>query len=252
MKKLFFIFIFLSNIAFSLDLTNFEERQKILQDIKSVILKEESIAKAYEKYILDNYAIPTDINSLYTAKYLDSDTTFISDIQNFGTNFNSFLISKNEISYALKDSLKRDTQLKNLYESDTFRNKTYFRNNKLYFILEDVFAKHLFDLIKFNDGNEIEDCKTIPIKVCKFNNHIYIKPEVISPFKYLDGVDGLKIEGYLINYHIDKFKTGPIIITNDTSKYLTDIFNSIPKGALLYDTNGVKYLKTVSGIEVLK
>ncbi len=31
-----------------------------------------------------------------------------------------------------------------------------------------------------------------------------------------------------------------------------DEFDSIPKGALLYDINGVKYLKTLDGIEVLK
>lgn len=76
------------------------------------------------------------------------------------------------------------------------------------------------------------------------NNHIYIDVENLAsdvPNKYL------------MAYHIDKFKTGPIIITDDTSKHITEsAFDSISKGALLYDTNGVKYIKTLDGIEVLK
>ena len=246
MKKLYLIFIFLSNIAFSLDLTNFEDRQKILQDIKSVILKEESIANAYEKYILDNYEIPDKIDSLYTSNYLGQSVDFLSDITDFSSNFNPFSISENKISYSLK---LNDIQLKSLYESNTFRKKTYIRDNKLYFILEDGFAKHLYDLIKLNNGQIIicpNSIVTVPIN-CRDNNHIYI-----GLTKKSDGTNFIP-DKYLMVYHIDKFKTGPIIITNDILKYSTDnIFNSIPKGALLYDINGVKHLKTVSGIEVLK
>ncbi|QKJ28106.1 hypothetical protein [Aliarcobacter cibarius] len=246
MKKLYLIFIFLSNIAFSLDLTNFEDRQKILQDIKSVILKEESIASAYEKYILDNYAIPDKIDSLYTSNYLGQSVDFLSDITDFSSNFNPFSISENKISYSLK---LNDIQLKSLYESNTFRKKTYIRDNKLYFILEDGFAKHLYDLIKLNNGQIIicpNSIITVPIN-CRDNNHIYI-----GLTKKSDGTNFIP-DKYLIIYHIDKFKTGPIIITNDILKYSTEsAFNSIPKGALLYNANGVKHLKTVSGIEILK
>ncbi|TLT00469.1 hypothetical protein [Aliarcobacter cibarius] len=246
MKKLYLIFIFLSNIAFSLDLTNFEDRQKILQDIKSVILKEESIANAYEKYILDNYEIPDKIDSLYTSNYLGQSVDFLSDITDFSSNFNPFSISENKISYSLK---LNDIQLKSLYESNTFRKKTYIRDNKLYFILEDGFAKHLYDLIKLNNGQIIicpNSIITVPIN-CRDNNHIYI-----GLTKKSDGTNFIP-DKYLIIYHIDKFKTGPIIITNDILKYSTEsAFNSIPKGALLYNTNGVKHLKTVSGIEILK
>lgn len=250
MKKVLVILILLSDFTFALNLNNFEDRQTILLDIKKVIQKEESIARAYEKYILDNYNIPENINALYSTNYLsETNVKFIEDISNFTSYFTTFTISSNQISYALLDTLKNDTEIKNLYESNTFRTKTYFKNNKINFILEDAFAKHLYDLIKTNNG-AITNCPTTVFTTainCKENNHIYIKltkkleNSVVVPDKYL------------IAYHIDKFKTGPIIITDDTSKHITEsIFNSIPKGALLYDKNGVKYLKTISSIEVLK
>ena len=240
--KLFFIFIFLSNIAFSLDLNDFEERKSILEDVKSIILYEESIAIAYENYILSNYSIP----NLAQIKVLIGDlTTQVSGITTTLT-LNNSAITK--ISYALSDDLKKaDASIKALYDSNTFRKRTYVRNNEVYFILEDVFAKHLYDLIKTNGEIINADKPLISCslnKVCKKNNHIYVEVQsLVSDMP----------DKYLMAYHIDKFKTGPIIITNDTSKYLTEsIFNSIPKGALLYDITGVKYLKTVSGIEVLK
>ncbi|QKE24868.1 hypothetical protein [Arcobacter aquimarinus] len=243
MKKLFFIFLFLSNIAFSLDLNNFEERKSVLEDVKSIVLYEESMAIAYENYILSNYSIP----NLAQIKTLIGDlTTQISGITATLT-LNNSAITK--ISYALNDTLEADDSIKALYESNTFRKRTYVRNNEVYFILEDVFAKHLYDLIKTNNG-ALQTCPNLvfiaPIN-CIENNHIYI-----GLTKKLE--NGLFVpNSYLMAYHIDKFKTGPIIITDDTSKHITEnAFDSIPKGALLYDTNGVKYLKTLDGIEVLK
>lgn len=235
MKKIVIIFFIFVNISFSLDLDNFEERQKALQDVKTIILYEESIAKAYEEYILTNYAIPnlTQIKSLIG----DITTTF---------NLDGTLM---KVSYGLNNDLKADDLIKALYESNTYRKRTYIRNDEVNFILEDEFAKHLYDLIKQN-GGAIQDCPTIVFTTavnCKENNHIFIQLT-----KKLDGLEVVP-DTYLIAYHIDKFKTGPIIITNDTSKHITQsAFDSIPKGALLYDTDGVKYVKTIDGIEVLK
>lgn len=240
--RMIFIFLFSINFIFALDLDDFNDRQKILQDIKKVIQNEESIARAYEKYILENYAIPVNINSLYTTNYLGTSASFISSISDFASNFNSFSLTQNKISYSLKDVLENDLEIKKLYESNTFRKRTYFRNDEIHFILEDEFVKHLYDLIK-QKGSGLGVCAGVANADCINNNHVYIKPT------YTSGA----ITSFLINYHIDKFKTGPIIITDDTSKHITEsAFDSISKGALLYDINGVKYLKTLDGIEVLK
>ena len=162
MIKVYFIFIFLSNIAFSLDLNDFEKRKSVLEDVKSIILYEESIAIAYENYILSNYSIP----NLAQIKTLIGDlTTQISGITATLT-LNNSAITK--ISYALNDTLKADASIKALYESNTFRKRTYVRNNEVYFILEDVFAKHLYDLMKSSNISVINNCPivdfTTPVK----------------------------------------------------------------------------------------
>ena len=56
MIKNFFILIFSFQILFAASLDDFDYRQKILLDVKRVIQNEESIARAYEQYLLTNYA----------------------------------------------------------------------------------------------------------------------------------------------------------------------------------------------------
>ena len=248
MRTFLILIIFLINIAFcaELDLNNFEQRQKILQDIRTIVQYEESIARAYEEYILNNYDIPDDMTLLYTDIYLGAKSDFLKlfSTNNISLYINDFTIDKTKISYALKETLLGDFEIKKLYESNTFRKRTYLKNGEINFVLEDSFAKHLYDLIVENNSKLINPCTSIyPNKNCILNNHIYIKPT------YAGGV----LDKSLMYYHIDKFKTGPIIITDDTSKYSTESeFSSISKGAILYDINGVKYVKTISAIELLK
>lgn len=242
MIRLFLIFV----ISFSfLQSETFEERQKTLQDIKNVIQYEESVARIYELYILNNLKLPTiaEINEDLDGNVKD----FVSSDNNKDKiNLTTLTSGLPKISYALGDDLKADLSIKSLYDSNTYRKKTYVRGDAVYFILEDSFAKHLFDLIALNNNTnkEIKLCdSTNSDKACIYNSHIYIGPT------YSSG----NISGYLMCYHIDKFKTGPIIVTDDTSKHITEVeFKSIPKGALIYDVKAVKYVKTTSGIEVLR
>lgn len=237
MKKILFILFLLINLSFALDLTNFEDRQSALQDVKTIILYEESIAKAYEDFILTNYKFPT--------------LTEIEDLIDKNEVISNLVLSSTltKISYGLNSDLKADSSIKALYESNTYRKRTYVRNDEINFILEDEFAKHLYDLIKQN-GGEIQTCPTTVFTTamnCKENNHIYIQLT-----KKLEGSEVVP-NTYLMAYHMDNFKNGPIIITNDTSKHITEsAFDSISKGALLYDVDGVKYVKTLDGIEILK
>jgi hypothetical protein len=221
----------------------FEERQKTLQDIRNIVQYEESIARTYEQYILDNYKLPT-ISSMNTL--LGGDVTSFITIDTSKVKTSTLTSGLTKLSYALGDVLKSDLGVKSLYDSNSFRKKTYVRDGAVYFILEDTFAKQLFDLIALNNNTnkEIKTCSLINSdKACIKDNHIYIKPTYTLS----------EITGYLMCYHIDKFKTGPIVVTSDTTKYATeDVFNSIPKGVLIYDTTGIKYIKTTSGIEVLK
>lgn len=229
---LFFIFI---NTSFAFNLNIFEDRQKVLQDVKSIISYEESIAKAYEEYILTNYTIPnlTQIKSL-----IGDVSTKLTGVTSLLSLDSSFTI----ISYGISNDVKADSSIKAFYESNSLRKRTYVRAGEIHFILEDSFAKHLFDLLK-NTGSSIVTCPLVITTAinCKENNHIFIGVK-----------DSLRTD-FLMNYHIDKFKTGPIIISSDSSLHRAkDEFNSISKGALLYDTKGAKYVKTTSSIELLK
>ncbi len=235
-------FLFLV-ISFSiLQSETFQERQAILQDIKNIVQYEESFARTYEQYILTNYKLPPTVATITTLMG-GTITSFVSIDDK--VNLTTLSSGLPKINYALGDDLKADLSIKSLYESDTFRKRTYVRDGAVYFILEDSFAKHLFDLIKLNSGNEIKDCSSSNSdKACKRDNHIYIDAT---------GVTTTTIASYLMSYHIDKFKTGPIVVTNDSTKYTTeDVFKSIPKGALIYDIDGVKYIKTTTTLEALK
>jgi sulfur transfer complex TusBCD TusB component (DsrH family) len=236
------IFCFFTLYAEDINLTDFNTRQTILQDIKKVVQSEESIARAYEQYILDKYAIPSNISNLYVDDYLVSSSSFSSVINDFSSKFNSYSIDGTKISYALNDLLKADNGIKALYEGNTFRKKTYLYNSKIYFILEDAFAKHLYDLIT-QDGTISNPCSSSSSDNCVENSHIYISPTYDASGE---------IDDYLMAYHIDNFKKGPIVITSDTSLHSEDEFDSISKGALLIDTTGIRYVKTTSGIEALQ
>jgi hypothetical protein len=245
-RNLFLLIFTISSLS-AADLTNFDVRQTVLQDVKKIVQNEESIARAYEQYIIDNKAIPSTIAALYTTTgdYLGSSSEFLKVITSSTINatyFNTFTLGLSKISYALKGDLKSDsTGIKALYESNTFRKRTYYRNNEIYFVLEDTFAKHLFDLIQ-QKGSGLSTCSGLANISCIKNNHIYIKPT------YTSG----DITGYLMNYHVDNFTAGPIVITNNTSLHSNSEFKSIPKGALLIDTTGVRYVKTTTSIEALK
>lgn len=236
MIKYFFLILIFFNFLQSEDF--FETRQKTLQDIKNIVQYEESLARAYEQYIVDNYKLPSSISDI-TSLIGGNISSFVTTV---GSNVNTTVLTSGlpKINYALGSNLITDTSIKSLYESNTFRKKTYIRDSAVYFMLEDAFAKHLFDLIKQSDA--IVDCPPIINTAinCKENNHIFV------------GVSNSAKTTFLMNYYIEKFKTGPIIITNDTSKYTNSVFSSISKGTLLYDINGIKYVKTTTSIEALK
>ena len=152
------------NLSFALDLTNFEDRQSALQDVKTIILYEESIAKAYEDFILTNYKFPT----LAEIKTLIGNLTLVNNISS-----NLVLSSTlTKISHGLNSDLKADSSIKALYESNTYRKRTYVRNDEINFILEDEFAKHLYDLMKLSNAS-IDNCPTVVFTTpvtCKENN----------------------------------------------------------------------------------
>ncbi|MDY0327622.1 MAG: hypothetical protein RBR07_05185 [Arcobacteraceae bacterium] len=234
MIKYLYILILITTIVYA-DLNDFGTRQDVLQQIKQIILDEESIANAYERYIIKNYNIPSSITTLKTDDYLG--TTFgVLD----NTYFNNFVLSTQSINYRLKENLSADINLKSLYESNTFREKTFFYNGKIYFKIEDDLAKNIFTLVT-TQGSGLNNCTDIPKRqYCIKDNHIYM---------FTTNAQNVLI----MYYYIEKFKTGPLVISNDTSLYDTrNEFKHLPFGILMYDLDGVKYIKTSTSLEKVK
>lgn len=242
MIKIFLILFLVFNFLKAED-SSFIEQQKLFLKVKTIIQEEESIARAYESYILNKKKLPETFALLKTDEYLGeafSLTPFLDGdvlaVNNFGF--------KKEIINRLKGVVLSDDvsqSIKNLYESDLFRKKTYFYDeNTIGIKLEDKFANHLYFLSSTGGFNLIECGDNPKKKYCTKGDDIYIYEE--------DEQTTL-----LMYYTIEKFNTGPIIITDDTSLHITsDEFNYIPRGAILYDTEAVKYIKTTSSIEVVK
>jgi len=262
-KNIFILIIF---ITFSKALS-FEETQSILKDIRKIVQYEESIARAYENYILEEYKIPSSISDL--------NLPILSDIEN---DFNEITLSSENtrISYALKSNLKDSEEddierLNALYKSNTYRKRTYVRGDNVYFRFEDDFAKHLYDLLDNTTDKELITCPEVSdtvngdtydpaINCTKDYNladsqsnenivrykHIYLGVTKIEEVKDKDGNStGYSYPSeYLIAYRSDKFKTGPIVITANEDDWKEVEFDTIPNGALLFDTEGIKYVKT--------
>ena len=267
-KNIFILIIF---ITFSKALS-FEETQSILKDIRKIVQYEESVARAYENYILEYYKIPSSISDL--------NLPTLSDIEN---DFNEItLLSENtRLSYALKSNLKdsKEADIKRinaLYDSNTYRNRTYVRNSIVYFRFEDDFAKHLYDLLDNTTDKEIATCPAVIDEINEYDpainctkdynladgqideesvryKHIYLGVTKIEEVKDEDGnsIGYSYPSEYLIAYRSDKFKTGPIVITANEDDWGEVEFDTIPNGALLFDTEGIKYVKTTDSIEKL-
>ena len=75
MRSLIILSLFLINIfCAELDLSKFEDKQVAIEDIKTLILYEEKLAIAYEKFLLDNFKKPSksDLEALVDSVTLKS------------------------------------------------------------------------------------------------------------------------------------------------------------------------------------
>ncbi|MGB1226872.1 MAG: hypothetical protein ACPG9K_03195 [Poseidonibacter sp.] len=245
MIKIFLLLFFITSFLNAANSTAFSDKQELLMKVKTIIQEEESIARAYENFINNENKLPTTFNELLTDDYLGSLFTLTSfdtstpSVDDFGF--------KKQINSRLKNTtLEDDTSVKAIYESDLFRKKTFFYNSDTIGIkLEDEFVKHLYFLSSTAGFNLIK-CDTSPKR-----KYCWGKDSIDENNIYIYSDDAQT--QLLMYYAYNMYNTGPIIITNDTSLHITsDEFNSIPRGALLYDTEAVKYIKTTDSLEVVK
>lgn len=235
--RIFFILSFFILKLFSdeVDLNKFEDRQAVIEDIRNLILYEEKLSIAYEKFLLDNYTKPT------LAQLVASVDSFIPA----KISLENLTLTNDKFNIRLNNNIKV-SDLFAIYKSNKYRNHTYFYNNSIYFIMEDDFANHIYGLIKYNNNSGIQTCETtngtITATNCQYNNHIFID---------VTKIEDNKPSVYKMAYFIEKFKTGPIIFDSTNLAFTDSIFSIIPIGAVLYNFDGDKYIKTKDGIKVV-
>lgn len=234
--KLILITLFFIKTLFSaeFDLNKFEDRQDVIEDIRALIVYEEKLAVNYEKFILNNFKKPLikdlteSIEPLNLKKLTPIDLTFTND------------------KFNLRIPTTIPLELQDLYKSNKYRNRTYIYDTSVSFTMEDEFARHILGLINYNNKSEIQNCpsgdSTANMKVCKYNNHFY--------FTVTKTVSDLPTE-YVMAYYMGNFKVGPIAFES-TLPFSNDIFKNIPFGAILYDFDGQRYIKTKNGLQTLQ
>lgn len=125
-KNISFLFLFFSSIF--ADDTLLLQRQNTLYT-QNLITKEEEIAKAYEKYLLTEFKIPT-INALQINDYLGSNFSFKN---NLGVNLAFSSLKQPALVYAISPNSQEYINL--LYQRDLYRDYTTVKwekiNNKI-------------------------------------------------------------------------------------------------------------------------
>lgn len=224
---------------------DFEQRQEVLQELKNVIQQEESIAKAYEVYLLENYKRPASFTDLSSVLGISLNSMILENNSDY---FKNIVLdgAKKSINYRLTSLIEKDTFLKNMYESDTFRKKTFIYNNKIQIILESNLAKNIYNLINTQNKNLISCDNPLSGKYC-------IKKDLTGVNKDHIYIYETSLKNRLLMYYYPKnYEKGPIVIIDDISFHDNIEFKELPLGVVLYDFQGEKYLKTKSTIRKVK
>ena len=225
MKAIFLLFIIISNILIADSLVLQKQNTLYTQNL---ISKEEQIAKAFEKYLLEEFKIPTmddlqkdDTKNLYLGSNFHLENIFGTKLE---------LIEKElKLKYAITKNSQEYVTL--LYERDLYRDyTTVYKDKTESFVeisLKSKEAQNIFKILK--SGKKIaKNCENpVLSEYCSLNKNIikyydknkdwieYSKKEFqngdvnVSSINIFDDVD-LK----------DKLKTGIYIFVKNTAKHI--------------------------------
>ncbi|MDX4039484.1 hypothetical protein [Aliarcobacter skirrowii] len=229
MKKLILLLVLFLSINAN---SNFDNTQNIAKKVKEIIETEERFINSFENHIIQDFRFvtPTDISN--------SGLILPNTINGFNKDENILIIQS-----SLPDELENDTFAKNLYESSTYRDRSYFIDGSVYFNLKNPLAKLLATIMIYKNQNSIQECPekyTSKIELCHLEDSIYVDVEkydyVFEHSSYKE-----KPSKFLLAFSLNSFKNGPIIIEKIDED--EPIFNIFSNGTIFYDRDGIKYLK---------
>jgi hypothetical protein len=212
------------------------QQQNVLY-IQNLIEIEEKIARNFEKYLLEEFDIPT-ISELKTDDYLGSNFTTTNK---FGPSTDldiSFVTSPNlKIKYAITEDVQ--IYVSGLYKRDLYRDMTSVYENtsdvdKSYvsFELKSKEAENIFDILKAGANINSECSSTLTNTYCITN---------LNTIRWYDASSNW------IEYNNSDFEEGNVTIS--TYGLLTNTkLDNLNVGAFIYVKNGDKYLKILDDI----
>ena len=238
----FILFIFSFYIISFANENQMLKQQNVLL-LQKIIESEEKIAKNFERYILENYKIPT-MNDLLDEKYLGPSFS-LSNKFGFDLSFKS--TSNLQLYYAITNDKDPNDYKNLLYKRDLSREYTSvyleeisadeinYNNSFTEILLKSDEAKTLHSILKAGYTIE-ESCPstsgTLVDKYCSLND---------SAIRWYNS------SSFWIEYSKKDFDRGNVTVS--TSSLLSDSrITSLPIGTYIYINNGAQYVKLKDSI----
>ena len=235
MKAIFLLFIIISNILIADSLVLQKQNTLYTQNL---ILKEEQIAKAFEKYLLEEFKIPTmdDLQKNDTKNLYLGSNFHLENI--FGTKLE--LIEKElKLKYAITKNSQEYVTL--LYERDLYRDyTTVYKDKTESFVeisLKSKEAQNIFKILK--SGKKIaKNCENpVLSEYCSLNKNI---------IKYYD-----KNKDW-IEYSKKEFQNGDVNVSSINIFDDVDLKDNLKTGIYIFVKNTAKHIKFYNEIIKVK
>ena len=226
MKAIFLLFIIISNILIADSLVLQKQNTLYTQNLISI---EEQIAKAFEKYLLEEFKIPTmdDLQKNDTKNLYLGSNFHLENI--FGTKLE--LIEKElKLKYAITKNSQEYVTL--LYERDLYRDyTTVYKDKTESFVeisLKSKEAQNIFKILK--SGKKIaKNCENpVLSEYCSLNKNI---------IKYYD-----KNKDW-IEYSKKEFQNGDVNVSSINIFDDVDLKDNLKTGIYIFVKNTAKHIK---------
>lgn len=230
MMKIIFLNLILLVTLLNAD-NNIKQQNVLLA--KDLVAKEELVAQAFEKYILENYAIPT-MDKLKENKYLGEDFS-LKNI--FGSEDISFsTANSSQLKYSVTKT-NLDEYIKLVYDRSLYRKYTEVGADFIQIKLQSDEAKNIYNLLLTNTIESSCPPSTAN-KYCSVNE---------TSIRWYNSTSNW------IEYSKKDFDNGNVTVEN-TSLLSDTRLEALPVGTYIYLKNGAKYIKLMSSgtLKILK
>lgn len=219
------------------------QKQNIL-NIQNIIEIEESIARNYETYLLNEFKIPT-LNDLKNNNYLGKSfyhiNIFGDEIDFYKTNELKLKFAIKKAHYLDKDELGNDNYIIQFYKRDLYRDFTTvyidakdresstFINSYVEFRLKTAEAQNIYNILKNGDIIEKKDnCSSAT------SGNYCIENKNLNIIKYISGSD-------FIAYSLKDFELGDVTVSSVDKSFLdlnkTTKLQNLRVGAYIFGKN---------------